>query len=148
MKLSNDLRDYLMLLTKLHLRPIALAKKEISDSAVRRVMFEAGENIDDLMKLCRADITTKNPAKIKKYMNNFERVEKLMKNVKMKDEMRTFKSPIDGNEIMKTLSITEGKIVGKIKKNIEDAILDETIPNTYKDAFDYMIKIKDNYINN
>ena len=148
MKISNELRDYLMLLTKLHLRPIALAKKEISDSAIRRVMFEAGENIDDLMKLCRADITTKNPMKIKKYMGNFEKVEKMMKNVKMKDEMRAFKSPVDGNEIMKVFSLKEGEIVGKIKKDIEDAILDETIPNTHKGAFDYMMKIKDNYIKN
>ena len=82
MKLPNDLRDYLMLLTKLHLRPIALAKKEISDSAIRRLMFEAGDYIDDLMKLCRADITTKNPIKLKKYMKNFERVEQLMSDVK------------------------------------------------------------------
>ena len=108
MKLSNELRDYLMVLTKLHLRPIALAKKEISDSAVRRVMFEAGEFIDDLMILCRADITTKNPHKIKKYMNNFERVDMLMKNVKMKDEMKAFQSPVKGNEIMETFSLSEG----------------------------------------
>ena len=148
MKISNNLRDYLMILTKLHLRPIALAKKEISDSAVRRVMFEAGEYIDDLMKLCRADITTKNPIKINKYMNNFERVEKLMKNVKMKDEMKAFKSPVDGKKIMETLSLSEGKVVGEIKKKIEDAILDETIPNTYDDAFNYMLKIKDNFIKN
>ena len=148
MKISNELRDYLMLLTKLHLRPIALAKKEVSDSAVRRVMFEAGENIDDLMKLCRADITTKNPIKIKEYMKNFERVEELMQDVKMKDEMKAFKSPVDGNEIMKTLSIKEGKIIGKIKKNIEDAILDEKIPNTYQDAFDYMMSIKDDFLKN
>ena len=148
MKLPNDLRDYLMLLTKLHLRPIALAKKEISDSAIRRVMFEAGEHIDDLMKLCRADITTKNPNKIKKYMKNFERVEILMQNVKMKDEMKAFKCPVDGHEIMKKFSLTEGKIVGKIKKDIENAILDEKIKNTYDDAFKYMMKIKDQYINN
>ena len=148
MKISNNLRDYLMILTKLHLRPIALAKKEISDSAVRRVMFEAGEYIDDLMKLCRADITTKNPIKINKYMNNFERVEKLMKNVKMKDEMKAFKSPVDGKKIMETLSLSEGKVVGEIKKKIEDAILDETIENTYDDAFNYMLKIKDNFIKN
>ena len=138
MKLSNELRDYLMILTKLHLRPIALAKKEISDSAVRRVMFEAGDFIDDLMILCRADITTKNPHKIKKYMNNFERVDMLMKNVKMKDEMKAFQSPVKGNEIMKTFSLSEGKIVGKIKKAIEDAILDEKIPNTYDDAHAYI----------
>jgi len=146
MKISNDLRDYLMSLTKLHLRPIALAKKEISDSAVRRVMFEAGDNIDDLMKLCRADITTKNPIKIKKYMGNFERVEKLMKDVKIKDEMKAFKSPVDGMEIMETFSLKEGKIVGLIKKEIEDAILDEKISNNYEDAFKYMLKIKDKYI--
>ena len=148
MKLSNELRDYLMVLTKLHLRPIALAKKEISDSAVRRVMFEAGEFIDDLMILCRADITTKNPHKIKKYMNNFERVDMLMKNVKMKDEMKAFQSPVKGREIMKTFSLSEGKIVGRIKKAIEDAILDEKIPNTYDDAHAYMMKIKDQFIKN
>jgi len=146
MKLSNELKDYLMLLTKLHLRPIALAKKEISDSAVRRVMFEAGDHIEDLMKLCRADITTKNPKKLKKYMNNFERVEQLMENVKMKDEMKAFKSPIDGNVIMKTLSLKEGKYIGKIKKNIEDAILDGNIQNTYDAAFEYMMQIKDEII--
>ena len=146
MKLSNELRDYLMILTKLHLRPIALAKKEISDSAVRRVMFEAGDFIDDLMILCRADITTKNQYKIKKYMNNFERVDMLMKNVKMKDEMKAFQSPVNGKEIMKNLSLTEGKIVGQIKKAIENAILDEEISNTYDDAYNYMMKIKDNFI--
>ena len=148
MKISNDLRDYLMILTKLHLRPIALAKKEISDSAVRRVMYEAGEHVDDLMKLCRADITTKNPIKINKYMGNFERVEILMQDVKMKDEMKSFQSPVDGAKIMEVCSLKEGKVVGEIKKSIEDAILDETIPNTYEDAFNYMLKIKDNFIKN
>ena len=148
MKISNELRDYLMILTKLHLRPIALAKKEISDSAVRRVMYEAGDHIDDLMKLCRADITTKNPIKINKYMGNFERVEILMQDVKMKDEMKSFQSPVGGAKIMEVFSLKEGKVVGEIKKSIEDAILDETIPNTYEDAFNYMLKIKDNFIKN
>ena len=146
MKLSNDLRDYLMLLTKLHLRPIALAKKDISDSAIRRVMFEAGEFIDDLMILCRADITTKNPQKIKKYMNNFEKVEQLMKDVVMRDEMRTFQSPIDGHKIMETFDIKEGKIIGLIKTEIENAILDEIIPNNFDSAYEYMMKIKDKYL--
>jgi len=145
MKLSKELKEYLMLLTKLHLRPIALAKKDISDSAVRRLMYEAGEYIDDLMILCRADITTKNPHKIKKYLNNFERVEQLMKDVVMRDEMRAFQSPVDGNKIMEVLDLKEGRKVGKIKKDIENAILDEIIPNTYEDAFAYMMKIKDNY---
>tara|TARA_B100000700_G_scaffold326462_1_gene438063 strand:- start:86 stop:1498 length:1413 start_codon:yes stop_codon:yes gene_type:complete len=146
MKLSNDLKEYLMLLTKLHLRPIALAKKEISDSAIRRLMFEAGDHIDDLMKLCRADITTKNPIKLKKYMKNFERVEMLMQDVKMKDEMQAFQSPVDGNKIMEVLSLTEGKIVGTIKKDIEEAILDERIKNTYDDAYRYLMEIKDKYL--
>ena len=143
MKLSNELRDYLMILTKLHLRPIALAKKNITDRAVRRVMFEAQENLDDLMILCRADITTKNSKKIKQYLKNFERVEFLMQDVKMRDEMKAFKCPIDGNQIMKLLSLKEGKEIGKIKREIETAILDENIENTYDSAYKYMMKIKD-----
>lgn len=147
MKLPNELKDYLMLLTKLHLRPIALAKKDISDSAIRRLMFEAGEELDDLMILCRADITTKNPRKIQKYMTNFERVEQLMEDVVMRDEMKAFQSPVDGNEIMKKLNLKEGKIVGLIKTEIENAILDEVISNDYDSAFDYMMKIKNKFIN-
>ena len=148
MKLPNELRDYLMLLTKLHLRPIALAKKEITDSAIRRLMFEASEYIDDLMILCRADITTKNPNKIKKYMKNFERVEKLMSDVKMRDEMKAFKSPVDGKKIMETLDLKEGVKIGLIKNKIEEAILESIIPNTYEDAFKYMMKIKDEVLKN
>ena len=143
MKLSNNLRDYLMILTKLHLRPIALAKKNITDKAIRRLMYEAGEYIDDLMILCRADITTKNEKKIKKYMNNFERVEKLMLDVKLRDEMRAFKSPVDGHIIMKTFSLKGGKVIGIFKHRIEDAILDGKIKNNYESAFQYMMDIKD-----
>jgi len=146
MKLPNDLRDYLMILTKLHLRPIALAKEGITDKAVRRVMYEAGDHIDDLMILCRADITTKNQYKIKKYMRNFERVEVLMKDVKMKDEMRSFKSPVDGHIIMKTFELTEGRDVGAIKQKIEEAILDGIIENDYDQAFKYMLSIKESIL--
>tara|TARA_B100000029_G_C17597056_1_gene964534 strand:+ start:1555 stop:2970 length:1416 start_codon:yes stop_codon:yes gene_type:complete len=146
MKLSNELRDYLMLLIKLHLRPIALAKKGITDSAVRRLMFEASDYIDDLMILCRADITTKNPAKINKYMKNFERVEKLMADVKTRDELKAFKCPIDGHTIMKLLNVKEGIVIGKIKTDIENAILDNNIQNSYNAAYEYMMKIKDNYL--
>ena len=144
MKLSNELRDYLMLLTKLHLRPIALAKKEITDSAIRRVMVEAGEEIDDLMTLCRADITTKNPNKVKRYMGNFEKVEKLMQDVKLRDEMRAFQSPVRGEEIMEILKLEPGKKVGIIKKSIEEAILDGEIPNEYQAALDFMMKLEIN----
>ena len=142
MKLSNNLRDYLMLLTKLHLRPIALAKKEITDSAIRRVMAEAGEHVDDLMILCRADITTKNPKKVSKYMGNFERVETLMQDVKLRDEMREFQSPVRGEEIMKTFKLKPGRQVGEIKEAIEEAILDGEIPNEYEAAYKFMMKMK------
>ncbi len=142
MKLPNELRDYLMLLTKLHLRPITLAMKGITDSAVRRVMAEAGEHIDDLMILCRADITTKNPKKVSKYMGNFERVETLMQDVKLRDEMREFQSPVRGEEIMKTFKLKPGRQVGKIKDAIENAILDGEIPNEYEAAYEFMMKME------
>ena len=143
MKLSNNLRDYLMNMTKLHLRPIALAKKDITDSAIRRHMVEAGDNIDDLMVLCRADITTKNERKVQKYIANFDRVEESMQNVQLRDELRNFQSPVSGKEIMETLKLKPGKEVGKIKKEIERAILDNEIKNNHQEAFEYMMKIKD-----
>ena len=136
-----------MILTKLHLRPIALAKKNITDQAIRRLMYEASEHIDDLMILCRADITTKNKKKIEKYMGNFERVETLMKDVKLRDEMRAFKSPVDGHVIMKTFSLKEGKSVGLFKDRIEEAILDGEIKNNYDSAYDFMLKIKNEILN-
>tara|TARA_B110000014_G_scaffold253236_1_gene232421 strand:- start:229 stop:906 length:678 start_codon:yes stop_codon:yes gene_type:complete len=146
MKLSNHLRDYLKKLTLLHLRPIALAKKEITDSAVRRVMVAAGEDLDDLLTLCRADITTKNPKKVKKYMGNFERVEEKMMDVSERDKLKFFQSPVRGDEIMKVCGISEGRIVGKIKVAIEEAILDEIIDNNYESAYKYFLSIKDTYI--
>ena len=142
MKISNQLRDYLMLLTKLHLRPIALAKEGVSDSAIRRVMIEAGEHIDDLMILCRADITTKNIRKVKEYIDNFDRVEKMIQDVTLRDEIRNFKSPITGQMIMDEFNLKPGREVGKIKNQIKDAIIDGIIPNNYDDALEYMIKIK------
>ena len=143
MKLSKELRDYLMTLTKLHLRPIALAKKNITDKAIRRLMYEAGEYIEDLMILCRADITTKNDKKIKKYIKNFDRVEQLMLDVKLRDEMRSFQSPVDGHVIMKTFSLKGGQKIGQFKTRIEDAILDGEIKNDYDSAYEYMMTIKD-----
>ena len=137
-----------MLLTKLHLRPIALAKTNITDKAVRRVMYEAKGYIDDLMILCRADVTTKNKKKIAKYMKNFERVEQLMSDVKLKDEMRAFKSPVDGHTIMKTFSLKEGKTIGIFKSRIEEAILDGNIENNYDAAYQYMLDIKEEVFKN
>ena len=115
MKLSNELKDYIKKLTLLHLRPIALAKKEITDSAVRRVMVMAGDDIDDLLTLCRADITTKNPQRVKKYMSNFEQVELKMKDVAERDALKSFQSPVRGAEIMKICGLKEGPVVGEIK---------------------------------
>ena len=146
MKLAKELRDYLMNMTKLHLRPIALAKKNITDSAIRRLMVEAGNNIDDLMILCRADITTKNKKKVEKYIENFNRVETSMQDVKLRDELRNFQSPVNGIEIMKRLNLKAGKKIGEIKKNIEEAILDGKIENTYDAALKYLMKIKDQFL--
>ena len=146
MKLSNDLRDYLSKMIVLHLRPIALAKEGVSDSAVRRLMVASGEETDDLLTLCRADITSKNPERVKRYMGNFERVEKFMQDVVERDKFRAFQSPVKGDEIMKICSITEGKTVGIIKTAIEEAILDGKIDNTYEAALAHLMKIKGSFL--
>ena len=146
MKLSNNLGEFLKKMTLLHLRPIALAKKSVTDSAVRRLMVAAGDNIDDLMILCRADITTKNPNKVNKYMKNFERVDILMKDVKERDLFSQFQSPVRGKEIMEICNLKEGKKIGELKKAIEEAILDGKIDNNHDDALNYLYQIKDKYI--
>jgi tRNA nucleotidyltransferase/poly(A) polymerase len=143
MRLNMDWVGYIEKLVKMHLRPISLVDENVTDSAVRRVLFEAGEDIDDLMILCRADITTKNPARLKEYQNNFDKVEKKMKEVEEKDKLRAFQPPIRGDEIMKVCGIEPGPLVGKIKKQIENAILDGIIQNEYNSAYQYLLKIKD-----
>ena len=146
MKLSNNLGEFLKKMTLLHLRPIALAKKDVTDSAVRRLMVAAGVDIDDLMILCRADITTKNPNKVNKYMKNFERVDSLMKDVKERDLFSQFQSPVRGTEIMEICNLKEGKKIGELKKAIEEAILDGKIDNNHDDALSYLYQIKDKFI--
>jgi len=145
MRLSNKLSAYLKKMTRLHLRPIALVKSEVTDSAVRRLMIAAEDDLNDLMLLCRADITTKNPKRVKKYLSNFELVEKKMKNVMEKDTLKAFQSPIKGKEIMNICGIKEGPMVGHIKKSIEDAILDGKIDNNYESAKNLLNKIKSNF---
>jgi len=145
MKLPNDLKEYLKKLTLLHLRPIALVKDIVTDSAVRRLMVAAGEDIDDLMTLCRADITTKNSKRVKQYLKNFEKVESKMNNVAERDAMKAFQSPVRGDEIMTICGLTEGRKVGEIKEAIEEAILDGKIENSYEGARSYLIKIRNDF---
>lgn len=142
MKFSNSTRDFITKLTALHLRPISLAKKEVTDSAIRRLIVDAGEEIDDLMTLCRADITTKNPKNISKYLANFDRVDKRIKEVLEIDKLKAFQSPVRGDEIMKMFNLSPGKEVGKIKTMIEDAIINGEIKNDYSSAISFLTKIK------
>lgn len=127
-------------LVRLHLRPIALVH-EVTDSAVRRLLFEAGEDIEALMKLCRADITSKNNDKVAKYLRNFDQVEKKMVEVESKDRIRNFQPPVTGDEIIKWLGLTPGPIVGEIKEQIKDAILDGVIHNDRDEAIRFMIQV-------
>tara|TARA_B100000214_G_scaffold308267_1_gene239601 strand:+ start:734 stop:2155 length:1422 start_codon:yes stop_codon:yes gene_type:complete len=142
MKFSNSTRDYITKLTALHLRPISLAKKEVTDSAIRRLIVDAGKEIEDLMKLCRADITTKNPKNIIKYLGNFDRVEKRMNKVIEIDNLKAFQSPVRGDEIMKMFDLDPGKKVGEIKTMVEDAIIDGKIKNDYSSAMSFLDQIK------
>jgi poly(A) polymerase len=143
LRLPNEFLRYSQKLTRLHMRPIHLIGEEVTDSAIRRLLFHAGEDIEDLMMLCRADITSGNPKRVKQHLENFNRVNEKLKIVEEKDRMRAFQSPVRGDEIMKICSITPGPAVGKLKKKIEEAILDGIIPNEHDPALEYLIQIKD-----
>jgi putative nucleotidyltransferase with HDIG domain len=138
LKMSNKVMDYAEKMTRLHLRPIAIAEEGVTDSAVRRLCVDAGEHIEDLITLCRADITSKNPHKVTEYTANFDRVVNKITEVEDKDRMRAFQSPVRGDEIMKLCKLPPGPAVGYIKRTIEEAILSGEISNTYEAAKMYL----------
>ncbi len=130
-------------LVRLHMRPINLTSEGVTDSAIRRMMIEAGEDLDDQLILCRADITTANPKLVNRYLANFEDMARRMEDVEARDRMRSFQSPIRGDEIMDICGVEAGPVVGALKGRIEDAILDGGIPYDYDAAKQYLLSIKD-----
>ncbi len=147
MKLPLEAMSFVKKMVILHLRPIALINEKVTDAAVRRLLFDAGRDLDDLLKLCRSDITSKNPKLVKRYLRNYDVLVQRMNEVESRDRLRNWQPPVDGQTIMEVCGIGPGIAVGILKTRIEDAVLDGVIPNEHEAALAYLKEIKDEVLN-